>query len=839
MKVAAKFAFREIRFAFKHFRIFIACLFLGTAIIAAVGSVTKNISESLARDARMFLGGDVEIETNQRLLSDEEMAYVVPLVEEISLVSELRAMAHTEGFNDSSLIEVKAVDGLYPMFGVLETSSGLTPDELFAYKDGRWGTVPSEAIATRLGVAVGDSLNIGNVSYQIRGITVKEPDSSNAGFQFAPTVIVSSDSMEETGLITFGSLVEYNYRLRLAEGADSQAFEEAAEEAFPDSDWRVRDKSSGGGSTQRFIDRMGQFMTLVGLTALLVGGVGVSNAVHGYLNSKTNTIATFKILGAESNTIFQIYLQQIMMMSAISIILGLLAGGSLPFIFADFLESKMPIDISREFYALPLAVAAFYSILISLIFTLWPLAKAKNISARQLFRITISEPNGENLPRTYIIIIGAMVVLMLAMVFYTADYRELTGYFIGGMLASFGLLLGTGYLVRTGVEYLPRRFSPALRIALSNITRPGNSTLSIILSLGLGLILLTAISLVEFGLDAEIERRVNTDAPSYFFLDIQKADHDNFKEFATTQDGISNYRTVPNLRGRITQINGVSSEEVEVSGDVRWMLRGDRGMTFASEVPEDNKLVSGDWWPDGYQGEPEVSISNDMAEGMNLGPGDGITVNVLGRSFDVTVRSVRSVDWGTFGINYVLMFDPYVLSGAPFTYVGTVKSTEPNEAVNYQSITRTFPNVTTVRLKEVLENVQLLLLQIKGAIDVMASITIVSGILVLSGAIAAGHKGRIYDSAVLKVVGATRMDILKAYIFEFIILGVATGVVAIVLGSIAAYGIVVGIMELEWTFSLQIPLLTVCAAILITMSIGMFSIWKAMSVRPAQVLRGI
>ncbi|MBL4601773.1 MAG: FtsX-like permease family protein, partial [Emcibacteraceae bacterium] len=489
-------------------------------------------------------------------------------------------------------------------------------------------------------------------------------------------------------------------------------------------------------------------------------------------------------------------------------------------------------------YPKPLAVAAFYSILISLIFTLRPLAKAKNISARQLFRLTVSEEKGEKLPKLYIAIILGLVSLMLSMVFYLAQYRELTAYFIGGMLAAFGLLLVTGYMVRTFVSYLPRRFSPALRIALSNITRPGNSTLSIILSLGLGLILLTTISLVEFGLDTEIERRVMTDAPSYFFLDIQKADHEDFKEFTTSKEGVSLFRTVPNLRGRITHIKGISSTEVEIDQDVRWMIRGDRGMTFADEVPEDNKLIAGDWWPEGYQGEPEVSISNDMAEGMDLSPGDAITVNVLGRSIDVTIRSVRSVDWGGFGINYVLMFDPFVLSAAPFTYVGTIKSTSETEASNYQMITREYPNVTTVRLKEVLENVQLLLMQVKGAIDVMASITIISGVLVLSGAIAAGHKGRVYDSAVLKVVGATRMDIIKAYVFEFIILGVATGFVAIILGTVASYGIIVGIMEMDWVFSLQIPLLTVIVSIIITMSIGMFSIWKAMSARPAQVLRG-
>ncbi len=835
--IAMKFALREIRFAFKHFQIFIACLFLGTAIIAAVGSVTKNISVALEQDARKFLGGDIEIRLIQKELSPDEMAYISARSVEISRVSELRAMAHTEQKDDSSLIEIRAVDKAYPLFGELTTTGNMPNEQLFEFKDGSWGLVASDAIAVRLNREVGDKLNIGDLTYQIRGIIIVEPDSANAGFQLAPSVLVSAQSMAATGLIKEGSLVDYKYRLKLPENSDAVVFTEELKEAYPDAQWRVRDKSSGGGSTQRFIDRMGQFMSLVGLTALLVGGVGVSNAVHGYLNSKTNTIATFKILGAKSDTIFQIYLYQIIFMSVFAIILGLIAGGSLPFLFSDFIESKMPIALSRQFYAGPLLLAAFYSLLISLIFTLWPLAKAKNISARQLFRLTISSSKGDKIPRSYSAVIIIMVLTMLSVVFYTASYRELTGYFIGGLAVSFALLLSTGYSVRKCVTYLPRHYSPALRIALSNITRPGNSTLSIILSLGLGLILLSAIAMVNYGLNQEIEKRVNIDAPSYFFLDIQKDDHQEFKEFSTSLKGTSLFRTVPNLRGRITHIKGVSAADVEVDQDVRWMLRGDRGMTFSDQLPEDNKLVEGDWWPKNYSGVPQVSISNDMAEGMDLTPGDQISVNVLGRNMDVTIRSVRSVDWGGFGINYVLMFDPHILSAAPFTYVGTVKSDSANEAPNYQAITKKFPNVTTVRLKEVLDNVQILLLQIKGAIDVMASITIVAGVLVLSGAIAAGHKGRIYDSAVLKIVGATRLDILKAYIFEFIILGVATGVVAIILGSIAAYGIVVGIMQMEWVFSINVPLLTVIASIFLTLSIGMVSIYKAMSVRSAQVLR--
>lgn len=825
------FAFREIRFAFKQFRIFMACLFLGTAIIAGVGSLNSNINTALYEDARILIGGDVELRLVQRQLTNEERNYIgVRAI--ISNMITLRAMAHVK--NDSTLVELKAVDRKYPLYGgfTVEGSPGLHQI------GGQWGIALSDALARRLSLKTGDDLKIGALNYNVRGIITNEPDGNNQGFRLAPGAIVALKSLRETKLIQPGSLVNYYYRLKLPKTSDVNIFRNELTEAFADAKWQLRDTSNGGGGQiKRFVDNMGQFMTLVGLTALLVGGVGVSNAVHNYLNRKTDTIATFKILGATSGVIFRTYLAQIMIIAALAISLGLVVGGFTPLLISDVLSDQLPVPLREQFFIRPLIKAAFYSSMICLIFTLWPLARAKSVPAARLFRDTVSQEKGARPSLFFAVLIGLLVAVLLTAVLYTSNHRAITGWFVGGVVLSFGILLLTGTAIRAVAARLPRPHNPALRIAMSNIHRPGNATLSIVLSLGLGLILLSAIGLVEYGMLREIDQRVNEDVPSFFFIDIQKDQFNDFKNFVEQSEGTEEFRAVPNLRGRITHVKGTPAAEFSAGQDVRWILRGDRGLTFTDARPEQNELVSGDWWPAGYQGPPELSITQDMANGMALVPGDSLTINVLGRGIKAKVRSIRTVDWGTFGINYVLMFDPHSLKSAPFNYVATLKAGQADEDRLYRAISTKFPAVSTVRLKEVLENVQKLLRKIGGAVDAMAAITIVAGIIVLAGAVATGHQSRIYDSAVLKVLGATRKNILKAYMYEFLILGFATGLVAIMLGTLAAYGVVIGIMKMTWYFTLDIPLITIGGSIAVTLLLGMVSIWTAMSLRPAQVLR--
>jgi len=832
---ALKFALRESRFALKNFKIFIASLFLGTAIIAGVGSVTANISDSIRQDGKIFLGGDVEISQTQERLSNEERTHLAEWGV-MSEIASLRSMAHAG--NDSSLVNLKAVDTAYPLYGELLLQSGKYSPDILSEKAGKWGILLSNALATRLNLNLGDSVKLGTEEYEVRAIIKKEPDNaSNQGFQLAPGVIVAMDSLSDNSLVQQGSLIRHHNRIKLNQNVTSSLLRNNIKESFPDKTWRIKDSNSGGAGLRRFVGRMGQFMTLVGLTALLVGGVGVSNAVRSYLSEKTNTIATYKILGGSSQMILLTYLAQVLFIASGAIFLGLIAGAGLPIAAGAFLKDSLPVEFKGAIYLKPLMLAAFYSYSVAIIFTLWPLGKATQVPAARLFRQTISTRPSARQSAPYIIVIAAMLLSLISVVIYMSEYRPLTTATLAAAAAAFLILLGAATLAKKMARNMPRPKNPIFRIALSNIYRPGNSTNSIVMSLGLGLILFTSIALIEHNLLREIKDRVGGEAPSFFFLDIQKDQHDEFKNYLKAREGVLSYRTVPNLRGRVTHIKSIEARKAQVKSEGKWILRGDKGITFTHILPANNIITAGSWWPENYDGPPQVSISKNMADSMALDIGNEITVNILGRDFTMPVSSVRDFNWGNFGINYVMMIDPNTLKSAPFNYVGTAKTLIQDETAIYKELTRKFPSISVVRMTDMLSNALALLAKISGAIDVMAAITIISGIIVLAGAIASGHKSRIYDAAVLKVVGATRYDILKAYLIEFILLGALTGAIAIILGSLAAYSVINFVMKMSWQLPLEIPVSTVMLSVLVTLAFGMVSIWLAMSARPARVLR--
>ncbi|WP_339861271.1 ABC transporter permease [Paremcibacter congregatus] len=831
---AFRFAWRESRAAFKNFKIFIASLFLGTAIIAGVGSVTSNISNSIEEDGRTFLGGDVQISLTQKRLTPEERIFLEKRGE-LSEIATLRSMAHTT--DKSSLVDLKGVDTHYPLYGELELEQGDYGPLMLGKQGGRWGIILSEPLATRLGISLDEDVKLGTKLYQVRGLIKKEPDANNQGLQLAPGAIVALDSLFDNTLIKPGSLVRYHTRIRLFDGVALETFRDELKESFPDQAWRVRDHNSGGSSLRRFVSRMGQFMTLVGLTALLVGGVGVSNGVRTYLESKTDTIATYKILGATSRTILLIYLGQIMLIAAFAIMAGLLVGGLLPLMFGDILKNSLQVDLEMSLQIKPLILAALYSGAIAAVFTLWPLGKAVQTPAARLFRQTVT-PKGrirQSLP--YIVTIGGIGLCLLTLVVYTSQFKAITAALLAGTAVAFVILYGAASLAKWLAKRLPRPHNPIFRIAISNMYRPGNATNSIVLSLGLGLILFTAVALIENNMIREINDRVKGDAASFFFIDVQKSQKEVFTRYFEEREGVESYRMVPNLRGRVTQVKGVPSKDVKAKPEGRWILRGDRGISFSAAPPPNNKIVAGKWWPEDYTGAPRVSISKQMADAMDLKVNDEITLNILGRDFTLPIMSIRDFDWESFDINYVMIVDPNTLANAPFTYVGTAKTVADQEPEIYRELTGRFPSVSLIRTKDVLGSALEIMAKIATAIDFMAAITIMSGILVLAGAISAGHRTRIYDAAVLKIVGATRLDILKAYIIEFILLGLLTGGIAILLGTVAAYSVIVFVMEMTWLLPVYIPVNTVGVSILATLAFGIVSIWLAMSARPAQVLR--
>ncbi|MCP5431708.1 MAG: ABC transporter permease [Alphaproteobacteria bacterium] len=838
LPLALRLAARELRGGLSGFRIFLACLALGVAAIAAVGSMRSAFIAGIAEEGRTLLGGDVEVEITHRPADGDEAAWL-RAQGEVSEILMMRAIARRADGAKTSLVELKAVDGAYPLYGAVATRAGIGLAEALADRDGRPGVLVEEALARRLGIAVGDPLVLGTLTLELRGLLVSEPDSLAGGFALGPRLLVSGEALMRTGLVQRGSLIEYRYRVRLAPettNAEVGQWVEALKARFPDAEWQVRDRRKAGRSLSGIIDQVTVFLTFVGLTALVVGGVGVGNAVTGYLDGRRETIATLKTLGAPSGLVFRIYLAQILALGAVGIALGLLVGAALPLAVLAAFADILPIPSRLGLYPLPLALAGVYGLLTAFAFTVLPLARARDVPAAGLFRDLVA-PARAMPARKYLLAAGAAFAALAGLSVLFAEDRSFAAWFVLGAAAVFAALRLAG----EGLKRLARTASQGrradLRIALANLHRPGAPTGAVVLSLGLGLTLLVTVALIDGNIAARVRNQLPAGAPSFFIVDIQADQLAPFLDLARTTPGISEIAAVPNLRGRVTRLDGVPALEATIEPEGRWALRGDRGVTFAAELPEGTSVVAGEWWPPDYSGPPLVSLEDELARRLHLGLGDTVTLNVLGREITFTVANLRRLDWERLGINFLFIAAPGTLEAARPTYLATLVSTMEAEEPFQKALIEHFPNITAVRVREALASVNEVLQEASLAVRATSAVTLLAGVLVLAGALAAGRRRRLYDAVLLKVLGAPRGRILKMLALEYLVLGIATAALAALAGGLAAYFVVTGAMETSFVFLPWTLAATLAGASLATVLIGLFGTAHSLSGTPARILR--
>lgn len=841
MTPALRFALRELRGGLAGFRIFLACLTLGVAVIAAVGSLSAAIVAGLERDARSLLGGDVTLRQIHRPVSAEQRDWLAAQSLRLSETIEMRAMAVRPDGTRRSLAQLKAADSVYPLFGQVETDPAQPLPALLAEADGLFGAVVDEALLARLGLTLGDSLQIGEGRFRVTARLRKEPDRSAGPLDIGPRVLIATAALPQTQLLQPGSLAEFHYKLELPPGQNAAAFRTALNARFPAEGWRVRDPSQASPQVERFVERLALFLTLVGLTALLVGGVGVGNAVRAYLDGKSVTIATLKAVGAPSGTIFRLYLLLIAIMAGVGTLAGLILGAGAPWLAAGAIGALLPVPLAVGLYPVPLVLAAVFGLLTALTFSLWPLGRAQRISAASLFR-DAGSARGQAPGTPILVAMGLSALLLAALAIGTAQQMLLAAWFVGGAVVSFGLFR----LAATGLKRLARTLasrpwaggrSPKLRLALANIDRPGAPTGSVVLSLGLGLAVLVTVALIEGNLNRQVVERLPDQAPAFFFVDIPSTQTDAFDTLALSIPGASELRRVPSLRGRITAIKGVPVEKAFVDPDVAWAVDSDRGLTYAATPPEGSRVVLGDWWPADYQGPLLVSLDARFRQGFGVEIGDTITVNVLGRNIEARIANFRQIQWESFNLNFVLIFSPGLLESAPHTHLATIHVPPGQEEAMLRRVGDAFPNVSAVRVREALDTVSAILGAIGAAARAVTGLTLVVGTLVLAGAVIAGHHRRVYDAIVLKVLGATRRDLLAAYALEYGALGFATAVIAILIGTLASWGVVTFLMRADWVF-LPLPVGAITLLSLgITLALGFVGTWVALGQKAAPLLR--
>lgn len=838
LALALKLARREMRSGLSGFRIFLASLVLGVAAIAGVGSLSQAFLTGIAEQGRVLLGGDVSVRLVHRETTEAEHAFLSRFGRVSQTVS-MRAMAYAlkNGKEEErQLVELKAIDRLYPLYGGV----GLSPDaklgDALKCASDICGAVAEQTLLDRLHLSRGGLMRIGSQNFRIAAVLASEPDRISGGFSLGPHVMVSDAGLKRTGLVTLGSLIQYSYRVAFSPYHTPEQFRAQALNAFPDAGWEIRDRANATPGTSDFISQITMFLTLVGLTVLAVGGVGAGQAISAFLDRKRSEIAILKSLGADGGLIFLAFFLQVMAIAALAVVIGLAVGAALPFAFAQFLGNALPIPANFKIYPLPLALAAVFGLLSAAAFGIPPLARAREIQPASLFRDLVARTQMRG-RWPYLLAAAAAGACIVGLAFVLAPAPVFALEFLAGIAAALVVLRLVAEALRLLLRRLPRPRAALLRLALANLTRPGAHTVGVVTALGLGLTLLATVALLDHTISAQVKDDLPATAPSFFFIDIQPGEAQAFDRAISRFPTAADYRRTPMIRGRIVALNGTPARKAKIANDAKWAVSGDRGITYAAEPPPGTEITQGNWWPAHYAGPTLISFDAALAEGMGLKIGDTITLNVLGREIEGRIANLRRVNFASGRQNFVLILSPGIIDKAPHSFLATVRVAPRDEEAVYRAVTDAFPNVSAVRVKDAIAQVSALMQQLSLGVRAASLLTILAGLLVLAGAIASGQRARLYDSTVLKVLGATRWRIAGIYALEYGLLGLVTGVLALGAGTLAASIVTRAVFNVTFVFDPRAAALTVLGGAVATLTMGLIGAWVALAAKPAAQLR--
>jgi putative ABC transport system permease protein len=820
---------------FSGFRVLLAGLALGVAAVAASGSVVSSIEAGLAHDARALLGGDVEVSRLYARPAPDERAKLDGFGR-TSEIAETRAMARRDdGEGRAILAELKAVDGAYPLVGAVRLDPPLALAQVFEAQDGVHGVAVAPALMRRLDLALGDRIRIGDAAFAVRAELLAEPDGAARMFSLGPRILADFDGLAATGLIQPGSLITYATRIA-APGPLAAATVEAA---LADDGWRVHGVDNAAAGTKRFLDTIARFLTWAGLSALLVGGVGVASAVTAALEARRPILAVLKSQGATNRQIVVLHAIVVGAVAALGIALGLVLGGLAPWPVAALIanaETPLPAAPIPGIYAVPLLRAAGFGAAIAAMFAWWPLLRAREIPAASLLKDGESDRRSP-IPVLAWIILAVLLAAGLALAATSGDRPETGIGFALGAAAVLGLLRLVAYGVQRAVPLLATRVSGVLgRLALANLARKRSPMVPMMIALGLGATVLVALTQVQGNVSAQVGSDRTEDRPTYFFIDIQPNDADRFRTIVAATPGASVEDAAPMVRGRVVRINGAEADPAKVPQDVRWVLNGDRGFTAAANPPRGADIASGAWWS-GTPATPQVSVEQGVADGLGLGIGSTVTVNILGREITATVANTRRVRWTSLAMNFAFVFSPGVIDAAPHTLLATVKAPPQSETPLERAVAAQIPNISAIRVADVLERVQGISDVGGRAVLAVTGVTVLAGLLVLAGAVSSGLRDRLNQAVILKVVGARRRDLMRVTAWEFLAIGTIVGGFAVLTGSAAAWAVVTTLMRLEWTFRLEAAIAVAAACAIAGLATGATISGRILAAKPARRLR--
>lgn len=787
---------RDLNGRFRGLRLLLVCIFLGTAALAAIGTLTSAIERELASSGQEILGGDVEIEVWQRDLTPDQRA---ALAEYGAVSSGFRLQAMASTSDAAAPIELKAVDAKWPMFGALTLADG----RAVGAPAGNDAWIAQTAME-RLGIKVGDNFAVGTITLRAAGIIKDEPDRLSEGFQLGPTVIVTQSVPAAAGLLQPGALYQSKHRIAFANPArDADAVEKALTKRFPAAGFDIRTRDRASPSTDRFVRQMSDFLTLVGLAALVIAGIGIAGGVSSYLDQRRGSIATLKVLGATSTDIVRIYALQIGVAALVGSVAGLAAGVLITPVLGAALQGLLPVESGFIIAPAPLALAAAYGLLVAFAFAAAPLLRARTYPAMALMRSGIV-PLARD--RRALIATGLGIAAICALALLTTAQPRLAGGFLIGAGAALVGLAGLGWGIQRLARRLPRPRNPLLRSALSNIHRPGAPTGALVTALGFGLAAFVLLAAVQSAIDGNIQQRVPQAAPDYFVLDVPRDKEPRFFELVHADFPKAAIRTVPTMRGAVLAYGPkdamIRVADLDEIPEGAWGLRGERGLTYSDTLPQGNRVVAGKWWSPLHDGEPLVSVDADLAKAAGLKVGDTLTIGILGVERTARIANLRDIDWESLGFNFLLVFSRNAIADAPHNLSATI--TLPDSADSdargrlLRALVKEMPSSSVIEVGGILTEARNILQQVSLATLAAAAVTVLAGLAVLMGAIAAARAARTYDTVMLRVLGASRWQVLLLLLAEYGLIAGVLAVVALGLGSALAWVVITQLFQFDW-----------------------------------------
>lgn len=838
-----RLAARDLRGGLAGLRILLICIALGVATIAGVNSLSRSLGDGLSRDGRIILGGDASFSVIHQQLSEAERGFLSARGQ-LSTVATMRAMARKDD-GAATLVEIKAVEPTWPAIGEAVLSPPMSVQDSLAKQNGLYGAAVDEALLQRLDAKIGDVFALGELHLTLRAVLASEPDQLAAGLGLGPRVLIAREALDATGLVQPGSLVRWTTRVLMRPGAEPpdeaavKRFIDEAKAAFPEAGWETRTRSSVSPQFSKNVDSFTEFLSLIGLTSLIVGGVGVANAAQGFVERKRPTLAILKSIGASGAAIVALALIEFMAVAALGVLIGLVIGAAMPFAVQGLFGALIPFPLAPAIFPGELALGAIYGALTALLFSLPSLGRAHDLPVSALFRASLEDAGW---PRLRYIAAAALAAAVLAgLAILASPNKRVAITIVGSTLLGFVVLRLVALALMALARRAPRTGSVAWRMAVANIHRPGALTPSIVLSLGLGLAVLVTLTLIDVNLRGQLRTALPGETPSFYFLDVRSVDVDRFRGFLAAESPSAKLEEAPMMRGRFIRIGGVRAEDAKVSENAAWALEGDRGVTYSAAVPEGSIVTEGQWWAPDYAGPPLVSLEQDVATGLGLKVGDEIVVNVLGRNITATIANLRKVNWRSFAINFVMVFSPNTFKGAPHTVLITAAYPReigaPAERALLRQTSQEFPTVVSLRVREALDAIEALIAKLAVAIRSASGVALSTSVFVLAGALAANQRSRIYDSVVLKILGATRRRLLLAFLIEYALLGAATAVFGLAAGIGAAWLIVTRVMLLDFAIIWPAALMAALAALALTVGLGLAGTWRILGLKPSGVLR--